>query len=273
MSFLGFTKNLSFAILFLPSPSLSGFADLFPLNVPAWSLFFELLANLGLGLMGRRLGKINLFVIVMIAGVVLIGAVGGGLFGFGAAGFGAMVDGFEWRSFGAGCLRIAYSFFAGVLVYRIWTVRNPPINVPHFAIALLLIAILVAHPSEIYQTAFDLIVTVLIFPILIWLGASSVATGPIAGMFTWLGAASYAVYVLQAPLYSLTLRIFSKISPAEIGSLGLRWGLIFITFVFAIAIVADRFVDRPIRTILMARFASPSTLQQVSHTDKLPGSR
>lgn len=117
--------------------------------------------------MGRRLGNISLFVIVTIAAVALLGAVVGELFGFGAAGVGAMADGFQWRSFGAGCLRVAYSFFAGVLVYQIWSVRHPPIKLPHFAVALLLIAILVAHPSEHYQTAFDLIVTILIFPILV----------------------------------------------------------------------------------------------------------
>jgi peptidoglycan/LPS O-acetylase OafA/YrhL len=221
-------------------------------------LFFELLANLCLGLIGRRLGSIGLFVFVAIAAVALVSAVAGGLFGFGAAGVGAMADGFQWQSFGAGCLRVAYSFFAGVLVFRMWSVRRPAIKVPNYAVALLLIAILVAHPSEHYQTAFDLIVTVLIFPILIWLEASSAATGPIARMFTWLGAASYAVYVLQEPLYILTLRIFGEISQANVSGLGLSWGVFFVAFVFLVAIIADRHFDRPVRAMIMARFASPS---------------
>jgi peptidoglycan/LPS O-acetylase OafA/YrhL len=113
----------------------------------------------------------------------------------------------------------------------------------------------VAHPSGHYQAAFDLIVTILIFPTLVWLAASSIATGPIAHLFTWLGAASYGVYVLQAPLFSLTLRIFTKISRDDAGGLSLYWGALFVLFVFAVAIVADRYLDRPVRAALMARFS------------------
>lgn len=93
-------------------------------------------------------------------------------------------------------------------------------------------------------------------------------------MFTWLGAASYAIYVLQAPLYPLTLvfvtLIFGKISQ---GGLGLSWGVIFVVFVFAVAIIADRYFDRPVRAILMARFASPSALRQFSRAGELQGIR
>lgn len=255
--------DLSAAILLLPSPSSQSTASLFPLNAPAWSLFFELLANLCFALIGRRLGAINLFGIVVVAGLALAVAVAFRVFGFGAAGVGAMADGFQWQSFGAGCLRVAYSFSAGVLVYRIWRVRQPLIKVPYYVVALLLIAILVAHPPPYYQTAFDLVVTIVIFPTLVWLGAVSAATGPIARLFTWLGAASYAVYVLQEPLYRLTRGFFG----ATVGSPGgvdISSGVIFIALVFAIAIIADRYFDKPARAALTVRLgpapASPRIL-------------
>jgi peptidoglycan/LPS O-acetylase OafA/YrhL len=259
---LAFAKDLSSAILFLPAPARHAGAPLFPLNYPAWSLFFELLANLGFGLIGRRLGKINLFAIVVISGLALIAAVMGGLFGFKAEGAGVMDAGFDWQSFIAGGLRVAYSFFAGVLVYRIWRFWHPSINVPHLAVALLLIAILVAHPSERYKTAFDLIVTILVFPALVWLGASSVASGFFARVFTWLGAASYGIYVIQAPLYTLTMRVLGKVFQGDTSGLGLTWGIGFMLFVFAGATLADRFLDRPVRTLLMARFVSPRAAVQ-----------
>ena len=270
---LELTKNLIAGALFLPSPSLRDFDSLFPLNGPAWSLFFELLANLSLGYIGGRLKNTTLFLIVTTAAVALVIAVIGGLFGFGAAGIGSMVDGFEWRSIGAGCLRVAYSFSAGVLVYRVWSIRKPRINVPHFVLVMLLIAILVQNPPEHYRPAFDLVVAILIFPLLIWFGASSIANGVVGRVFTWLGTSSYAVYVLHVPLYNLTLQIIDEISQANVENLQLYWGVMFVVFVFAIAMIADRFFDRPVRAMLMARFRSSATGPIISRAPKFQSVR
>jgi peptidoglycan/LPS O-acetylase OafA/YrhL len=250
-SFSTVAINLVSAILFLPSPASS---SLFPLNGPAWSLFFELLANGCLALIARRLGNITLLSIVVTAGLVLAGGVAAGMFGFGAAGSGAMADGFEWRTLGAGCLRVAYSFCAGVLIYRIWCSWRPPINVPSLAVFAALIAILVSHPPERYQAAFDIVITILIFPVLIWFGASSVSSSFAARLFTLLGAASYGVYVLQVPLYSLTFRVLTRVH-VDVDHLGWPLAVIFVVFVFAVAVIADVYFDRPVRAMLTARFS------------------
>lgn len=252
---IAFFKNLSTALLFLPAPSLHPTALLFPLNVPAWSLFFELLANLSFALLGVRLTNIKLFVIVSLAGLALSGAVMGGRFGFGATGEGAMADGYQWQSIGAACLRVTYSFFAGVLVYRVWSPSRRTLQVPPLALLVLLIAILVAHPSANYQTAFDLIVTIGIFPIIIWLGAGCIVSGPTARIFAWLGLTSYAVYVLQWPLYFLTIRIAAKIW-GDSSDFGFTAGIIFVAFVFVAAIVSDRYFDSPLRSFLTTRFTA-----------------
>ena len=270
---LELTKNLIAAALFLPSPSLRDFDSLFPLNGPAWSLFFELLANLSLGYIGGRLKNATLFLIVTTAAVALVIAVIGGLFGFGAAGIGSMVDGFEWRSIGAGCLRVAYSFSAGVLVYRVWSIRKPRIKVPHFVLVFLLVAILVQNPPEHYRAAFDLVAAILIFPLLIWFGASSIANGVVGRVFTWLGTSSYAVYVLHVPLYNLTLQIIDEISQANVENFQLYWGVTFVVFVFAVAMIADRFFDRPVRAMLMARFGSSAAGPIVSRAPKFQSVR
>jgi peptidoglycan/LPS O-acetylase OafA/YrhL len=250
-----FVKNLIPALFFLPSPPLHEGARLFPLNEPAWSLFFELLANLGFALMCRHLSRDKLCVTVLLASLALSLAVIAGLFGFAIPGIGAMNAGFEWRSFVAGLLRVSYSFFAGVLVYRTWSNWRPVIKVPPAALVVLLIGILVAHPPHEYQIAFDLIITIFIFPIVIWLGAGSVATGPIARIFTWLGLSSYAVYVLQVPLYNLSQRACGKIRGDEC-NFGITYGIFFVALVFAIAVIADRYFDSPVRLILTTRLNS-----------------
>jgi peptidoglycan/LPS O-acetylase OafA/YrhL len=68
-------KNLLPAILFLPAPPVSGDAVLFPFNGPAWSLFFELLANGCIAIVGFRLRSRTLGAIVGIAGLALAAAI------------------------------------------------------------------------------------------------------------------------------------------------------------------------------------------------------
>jgi peptidoglycan/LPS O-acetylase OafA/YrhL len=110
------TVDLLFAVLFLPT--LGNTITLFPLNGPSWSLFFELAANALFGLIDRRLCNYTLGLIVIAAGCAVAISVATSAFGFGHAGVGAMDAGYNWSSFGAGLLRVIYSFFAGVLVYR-----------------------------------------------------------------------------------------------------------------------------------------------------------
>ncbi len=258
-----FLKNVIPALFFLPSAPLHAGARLFPLNEPAWSLFFELLANFSFGLVCLRLTGGKLCAVVLSAGLALALAVAAGLFGFARPGIGAMNAGFEWHSFVAGGLRVGYSFFAGVLVYQMWCHWGSVIKVPPLALVLLLIVILVAYPPQQYQVAFDIVVTVFIFPVIIWFGAGSVAAGPMARAFTWLGLSSYAVYVLQWPLYNLTLRECSKIWGGTCGS-GVSYGIAFVALVFSIAIIVDRYFDNPVRSILTTRFIRPFDQQRVA---------
>src|SRR5271155_429617 len=122
-------------------------------------------------------------------------------FGFGADGTGAMNNGFYPHTFGAGFLRVLFSFFAGVLVYRLWLKWRRAITIPPMFIAIPLIAILAARPSVILERPYDLIATIVLFPVIVMLGASIKANGRIA-IFSILGVASYGIYVLQAPLYA-----------------------------------------------------------------------
>ena len=251
-----------FALFFLPSPT--GFV-LFPLNPPAWSLFFELLANALYGGIGGRLRTPWLVVLVSIGGSVLLVAVIVGRLGFGSAGIGAMADGFEWRSIGAGAARVAFSFFAGVLVFRVRSRWQSSISLPPFLVATLLAAVLVANPPERYQAAFDLIATLIVFPSLIFLGANRAPTGMLARVFTWIGTASYPVYVLQAPVYEYALRVVGRLS-GGVGELSWLWGGAFVGIIFYIAIMADKCFDRPVRAALSARFLYRGQIQ----TDALP---
>ncbi len=213
--------NIILAVLFLPSPVSQG---LFPLNGPAWSLFFELIANLWFAMSYRVLNSYLILVIVLVAGITLAAAVSYGALGFGAAFLvdglkrGPLDYGMEWSSLGAGLARVAYSFFAGVLVYRVWK-KIPAVRVDPFIVCSILIAILVSAPPREWQPVFDLFATMIGFPILIFVGASCVVGGYRARLFSLLGRASYALYVLQAPLYCVSLALVKRASVSVNGAI------------------------------------------------------
>ena len=145
-------------------------------------------------------------------------------------------------------IRVGYSFFCGVLIYRIWLVRKPPIKVPPLVAAVILFGLLAAHPPANFQVAYDLIVTVLLFPLVLWLAASSPISGPLARAFALLGLVSYAVYILHSPLFPVQ-SVLQKIIPAKSLTLPINVG--FIAFVFGFALAADYYFDRPVRQKLM----------------------
>jgi peptidoglycan/LPS O-acetylase OafA/YrhL len=260
-------KDILFGVAFLPAPSLTGGTFLYPFNGPAWSLFAELIANLVFCFVAET-ETIGLFALVSLAGCALCSGVLLGALGFGdTADPGALNHGFRWNALGAGLLRAAYSFFAGVLVFRIWSLRPPAVALPPWLVTFVLILALAASPPARLQTAYDLIVTLVLFPVLLWAAASAASFGVTARLFAFLGAASYGVYVLQAPFYDLTIAVFGRWE-AEIAKSPLAFGLVFIAFLLGVATFVDRWLDRPIRAALTARFlvAAPSPQRAIRFT-------
>jgi len=231
------------AVLFLPSP-LPG--TLYPWNFPAWSLLFEIIANAWLGTFGAKFGDIALGTLIAIAAIFLTADIIAG---------GELGGGWMWSSFWMGLLRVCYSFPAGVLVYRIWRKYKPPIRLPAFLVGLALLAVLTAQPSARYERAFAVIASLAVFPVLIWLGASSRPRSFIAATCKWLGAISYAIYVLHVPLLILMLHAAGKFG---FGITRWPWGIAYMGVVILAADLANR-VDKPARRYLTSLVARPAT--------------
>src|SRR5258707_8552444 len=116
--------------LMLPTPNFAyPKADLYPLNFAAWSLFFELLANLLFAAFGKRLDTKSLIWLVGGAAVALVVCATAGWLGFGIEvdKRGVLCGGPRWETFGPGVLWVDLSFFARVLIYRFYErMRLPP---------------------------------------------------------------------------------------------------------------------------------------------------
>ena len=108
----------------LPTPDPAHLdADLYPFNFAAWSLFFEVAANLLFAALGKRLDTKSVIWLVGGFALALVVCATMGWLGFGieADKRGVLGGGPTWETFGAGVIRVGFSFFAGVLVYRFFT--------------------------------------------------------------------------------------------------------------------------------------------------------
>ena len=94
-----------------PSADIRGWQESYTLDAPCWSLFFEYIANILYALFVRRFSKTALSILVAIAACATI---------FVAFSNGSLSGGwaFEGKHLGIGFVRLAFPFFAGLLLYR-----------------------------------------------------------------------------------------------------------------------------------------------------------
>lgn len=237
-----------FGALFLPLPG----PDMFPVNGPSWSLHFELVVNLIYGIVARWLRTPVLAVLVAVAGLVLALSVSQRWLGFGNAGMGPMVDGFQLSSYGAGMARVIFSFFAGILVFRLFESSSNRRSMPVLIPVIVLAAILFARPSGNMRLPFELLAVLAGFPAIVLMGAYCRPKGIACKICSALGGASYAIYVLHLPM----ARLFANANDYQV--VGWPIGIAFLAAIIALAIGVNRFYDIPVRRLLKIK-ASPAT--------------
>ena len=98
-----------------PGTEVCGLGEMFPLNGPSWSLFFEYIGNILYALLIRKLSTKALALLVFVAGCSLAGLAVLGPYGDLCAGF--SLTGIE---FSIGFSRLLFSFSAGLFLYRIF---------------------------------------------------------------------------------------------------------------------------------------------------------
>lgn len=255
VDFSVFTANLVLGLLLLPSPLDLNF---FPLNGPSWSLFYELLAN---SFLKPAVESVCVAAaITVIAGAFVALGVWTSAFGFGQRA-GAMDSGFAWAHFGAGPLRVGFSFFAGMLLHKLYLLRPMRFNVPALPLFAALGLIFALHPPKDLRASFDLAATMIGFPLLVWCGAHSTTRPFTTRLFHWLGISSYAVYILHVPIYAFGSQLFIPSSGASVWTAGA-----FMIFIFGTAIAADRYFDFPARRRLMRRMEDRMRLRAAARS-------
>lgn len=236
------------ALTFLLLPShLTPLPEMFIMNAPQWSLFYELVIN-GLYAVARPLmrGKVLLMVIVAL--------------GLGLAAMtlkkGNLNAGFEWSlpSLIVGLTRSGFGIFTGLALYRYRDAilaRIPRFLSPWHAL-LVLCGIMILPAGYAFDGIVDAIAVIAVMPVAIVILAKP-ATTRWAGALVALGASSYPLYLLHMPIYQLLLlpknpqwqAFWTHSAPVS--------GLLFAAILVPLCILIERRADVPLRKWLSGR--------------------
>jgi peptidoglycan/LPS O-acetylase OafA/YrhL len=180
-------QTAPYALAMLPGPHIK--AMLYPVNSVAWSLALELLINGVYAFAWKPLRDARVLAGVLAASfAALIGAVWW---------FGRLDIGFTWNDAWGGLPRVAFSFAAGLAVYRLFKMAAWRSGWLGLATLAVLPALLWVRLDEF---VFPLACVGLVFPAFVF-AAAGAEPGPRLGrLFAWLGAASYPLYALHKPL-------------------------------------------------------------------------
>lgn len=226
LSMAGYAVLLLCAGLFLPTliqhPERP---DLYPLNAPAWSLLFELLANVAFALSIRRL------TVRMLLAVVAIGFIAQGIL---ALHYGSFSMGWNRATFFGGLARVTFSFFSGVLVYRLWQRRPFRWNISPLLLIAALLAVMAVPTGAGLRVPYEVTAS-LAFPVLVYLGASSMPRPALRTPFLEAGAMSYALYTIHAPIIMICSSISAKLLGADLPTFAPWGGIVLIVFMVILA--------------------------------------
>jgi peptidoglycan/LPS O-acetylase OafA/YrhL len=233
-----------------------------PLDGPAWSLFFEYVANILYALFVRKLSNTILAILVFIAGVALIHLAV-------TSPHGDLIGGWslEPAQLRIGFTRLLYPFFAGLLLSRV----VKPGRIKHaFLWCSLLVVVALSIPRVGGDQAwmngiYDSLVVVFVFPLIVYMGASGVITHKYATKVnSFLGDISYPLYIVHYPFIYMYMAwvannkdSLSGNSTDSLMTLILGAVVVFIATI-AVAYASFRFYDVPMRKWLAKRYLAVS---------------
>jgi len=230
-----------------------GWAEMHPLDGPAWSLFFEYIANILYALFVRKFSRTLLTILVVLSGALMVHYLITGPSGDLIGGWSL-----EPPQLRIGITRLLYPFFGGLLLFRMTKLRR--VRYGFTWCSLLLIAVLafprIGGADHLWQNGiYEAICVILVFPMIVYMGAG----GSLSGKFSkrlckFLGDISYPLYISHYPLVYIYI---GWVSAHPHISIAQSWPRMVATFVSAIALAYGylKLYDEPVRRWLTAKAA------------------
>ncbi len=246
-----------------------GNGEMYPLNGPSWSLFFEYIGNILYALFIRKLSNRMLAFLCGITGLSWIAFVVFDVSGYDMIGIGWTLDAVN---FFGGLLRMLFPFTLGMLISRKFNVNrqrttdnrlSPNLKTQQlcnlvtsrgiFWIAVVVMFVLFSMPY-ITKTGdislngiYELGCIIFVFPLIIWFGASANITNNFTTkLCKFLGDISYPLYIVHYPVMYL---FYSWLIKNELYTLGETWQVVILVMItnIVLAYACLKLYDEPIR--------------------------
>ena len=251
--------SLLCTIFFIPAMpgvgyEVRGNGEMFPLNGPCWSLFFEYIGNILYALFIRRLSNKALTIVVVLLGVALASFAIFNVSGYGNIGVGWTLDGVN---FIGGLLRMLFPFSMGMLLSRNFKpmkLRGAFWICTLVMIALFAVPYLEGTESICTNGIYEAFCIIIAFPILLWIGASGTTTDKKSTQICkLLGDISYPIYVIHYPFMYL---FYAWLIKNQLFTLGETWQVALCVYAWNIlfAYLCLKLYDEPVRKYLAKRF-------------------
>lgn len=190
--------SILFNSLMLPTPVPVG--ELFPLNTPSWSLFWEMCISACFAIFLFKQSIFRLFILVILSGSCL-----------------AMsilqynwLGGWNWENAHIGALRVLFSFTIGVLIAHTSSKRIRS----YWSVALCAAMLAILYmPHDIEETAARaLIVIILLNPLFLWVAVKVEIPQRFEVAAKFLGDISFPLYVTHMSLIPVFNRIVEQLT-------------------------------------------------------------
>ena len=234
-------------------PEIRGNGEMYPLNGPSWSLFFEYIGNIMYALFIRRMSTKALTALIVLAG---IGLASFAIFNFSGAGHLGVGWTMEEYNLIGGFLRVLFSFSIGLLMSRVF--KPIPVKGAFWICSLAIVVLLsmpyVGNGEALWMNGiYDSVCAILIFPMLVYLGASGKTTDKhSARICKFLGDISYPLYMVHYPLIYLYFGWVKK----ENLTFAEAWpeAVALVVGSIVLAYISLKLYDEPVRRYLTKRF-------------------
>ncbi len=225
------------SVLLIPFPIMEdrGFNQ-FGFNAPAWSLFWEYIANILYAFVLSRISRRVLIALTILAGATIC------LVSYRA---GNLMGGWGRDNFWDGGARVAYSFLAGLLIFRSnWIIKN---RLGFIGLSILL---MLAFVMPVFKANWltEAVVVLFYFPLLVALGAGARLMPGLKKLCAFSGQISYPLYMTHYAGIWIFANYFTTRKP---GTTELTLLIIFGTILLiGLAWLVMKFYDIPIRKYL-----------------------